>query len=260
MAYKVLLVAPTTDLALQADEVMQLVNILSAKLLQGARANLHGLLDILREGWDIIWFASHGGAEGIHLSDGVLNAAEITSLIRSAGIKLTVFNTCSSYEVAHTIHRELGTDFVATVKPVPDRTAYLAGVLFAQKIAAGLSFESAYEAAKPGQNATYIFLGGKGLQMTPYTPGRGDTGDISQLSDLVRRLEIIINGSTSWNVDGLVPTVKDLTRKIDTLTGEVEQLRQNQMFNRRLLIALSVVCVALVVAVSVLVVIQGGAT
>jgi hypothetical protein len=51
-----------------------------------------------------------------------------------------------------------------------------------------------------------------------------------------------------------------LTRKIDTLTGEVEQLRQNQMFNRRLLIALSVVCVALVVAVSVLVVIQGGAT
>lgn len=261
MAYRVLVVAPTSDLALASDEVMQLVNLLGARLLQGARANLHGLLDMLQTGWDIVWFACHGSEQGVHLSDGVLNASEITSLIRGAGVRLTVFNTCESYQVAHEIHNELQTDFICTIKKVPDRSAYITGTLFAQQLAGGMDFYDAYEVAKPGQNSTYVYLDGRGPAMPPNERPRTNfqVDDLGQVGELVRRLEVILNGNVSWNVEGIVPAVRALSGKVDVLTTKVEQLEANQLFNRRLLIVLSIVCVALLIAVGVQIALQAGA-
>jgi hypothetical protein len=258
--YRTLVVAPTSDLALVGDEVMQVVNTLGAKLLQGARANIHGLLDILQQGWDLVWFATHGDETGIHLSDGILSASEITSLIRSAGVSLTVFNTCSSYEVAHTIHRELKTAFVATVKKVPDRTAYITGALFAQKLAEGLDFEAAYEAAKPGQNSTYTYLPAKGIVMPPPYERRnaGDADPLVRLNEIVEQLDAIVNGSVRFHIPGLVKSNELLGQKIDLLTVEVATLKANQKLNRRLLITLSIICFLLLVAVVSLAYMVGG--
>jgi hypothetical protein len=259
--YRVLVVAPSNpDLLMLSDEVMQVVNTLGARLLQGARANVHGLLDILREGWDIVWFASHGDERGIYLSDGVITASEITSLIRSAGVVLTVFNTCSSYEVAHKIFGELKTTFVCTVKPVPDRVAYVTGVLFAQKIADGLDFQSAYEAAKPGQNSTYTFLGAKGQVMSPpaFDKARSEGDSTSRLQEIVEQLDAIVNGSSRYHIVGLVKSNESLGAKMEALTAEVAQLRENQKLNRRLLVTLSVICFLLLVAVIALAYMQGG--
>lgn len=84
-------------------------------------------------------------------------------------------------------------------------------------------------------------------------PRGGATSDPSQVADLVRRLEVIVRGSEQYNVEGLVVSVKRMEVKIDTLTSEVAALKDRQATNRRILIALSAVCLALLVAVGVLV-------
>lgn len=235
MPYRTLVVAPTNpDLALVPDEVMQVVNILGANLLQGSRANVHGLVDILREGWEIVWFATHGSTEGIHLTDGILVPSEITPLIRGAGVRLTVFNTCASYEVAHTIYRELLTDFVATVKAVPDRQAYITGTLFAQQIANGREFYEAYEIAKPGQNSTYVFLGAKRTVMPPPNPnGRNDVEDtIWQLRQDVGQMKEALRGG-GFVGKGLIDTVERMEVDLRTLGVDVAELKKNSLWMSR---------------------------
>lgn len=208
---------------------MQVVNLLGAKLLQGTQATLHGLLNILREPFEIIWFATHGNENGIYLSDGVLNTSEITTMVRSAGAKLTVLNTCSSRPVALTIHDELGMDFVCTVRPVPDRTAFITGSIFAQKIADGLDFYSAYEAAKPGQNSTYTYLGAKDIYMPPTGGIRygaqglpGQMPDAETLARIVRTVEdisIVVFGMP--NAD--LPPLRDVLREVRGQLSSVQE-------------------------------------
>jgi hypothetical protein len=268
--YKTLVIAPRhPDLLMADDEVMQVVNTLDAKLLQGAQATITGLLAILREGWDIVWLVTHANEQGWYLSDGLVNASEMTTMVRSCGAILTVMNTCSSYEVAHTIHRELGTAFVCTIRPVPDRTAFITGTVFAQKIAAGLDFQTAYEAAKPGQNSTYTFLAARGTVMaSPYDhrPQAGAAGDeISMIKDSLRRLEALVSGNPQWNVTGVVPELRDIRTEVRTLVKQVENLiadfadmRANQLFNRRLLVGLSTISGALLLTVVILLWQRGG--
>lgn len=247
--YRTLVIAPTSDLAMVMSEVQQVVNLLGAKMLQGPEATLYDVLQMLAEPFDIVWFATHGDEKGIYLSDGLMSTSEITTMIRASGAQLTVLNTCSSRNVALAIHDELQTDLVCTVKPVPDRMAFITATVFARKLAEGHGFFAAYELAKPGQNSTYAYLGEKGNQM-PSLPKSSDVGqDIVHFAELVRRLEVIVNGSPQWNVEGLVPAVKRMEAKIDALTVEVAQQKGNQRTNRRLLITLSCISFLLLIAV-----------
>lgn len=222
MPYRCLVIAPSdTGLEYASDEVMAVVNSLGAKLLQGKRATIQGLLDIMDQGWDIVWFCSHGDEKGVYLSDGVVKISELTTLIRSAGVQLTVLNTCSSKMVALAIHDELGTDLVCTLTPIPDRQAFVTGTILARQLAKGLDFYSAYEAAKPGQNSTYTFIGDRGSYMSPPqgTSRYGQQGSSSQMPDaetlnrMVRTIEdmsVIVLGMP--NAD--LPPMKDIIREV----------------------------------------------
>lgn len=263
MAYRTLVIAPSdTGLEYSDDEVMAVVNALDAKMLAGRRATITGLLDIMSEGWDIVWVASHGDGKGIYLSDGIVRTSELTTLVRSTGAQLTVLNTCSSYDVAHAIHDEVDCALVCTLKPIPDREAFVTGTIFARQIAKGLDFFDAYELAKPGQNSTYRFFSGKG-QVMPASydrnrDNRSDGQDLGAFGDLIRRLEVIVNGSAQWNVEGLVPAFKRMELKIDVLTQEIAQLKANQRVNKRWLITLATICFLLLIAVVSLAYMIGG--
>ena len=251
--YKTLVISPDMNLPYAADEVMAVVNALDAELLQGKRANVYGLVDILNEGWDIIWISSHGNGDGVQLNDGMVKTSELTTLIRSTGAQLTVLNTCSSYQVALAIYAEVGMTFVCTIKDVPDREAFFTGTIFARQLAKGLSFRQAYDAAKPGQNSTYEFLGDR-YTLTPppeRTPHRVEE-ELLTIKDALRRVEAIVSGNPQWNVYGLVPEVRDLRLKVEQLIGDVMTMRTNQLFNRRMLIFLTVISSALLVTVAVL--------
>ncbi len=251
--YKTLIVAPETNLTLAPDEVQQVVNLLSAKLLRGAGANVHGLLNILAEPFDVIWFATHGDENGIYLNDGLLSTSDLTTLARSCGASLVVLNTCTSRNVALGIYDELRIKLVCTVKKVPDRTAFITGVILARGLSNGLGYREAYEAAKPGQNATYLFLPEEESYMPPIErPGKMDE-DIQTLAVLVRRLEIIVTGNSDYNVEGLAPTVRMLTKKVDQLLIDFGVMKANQLFNRRVLLGVSFLCTLLLFATSILV-------
>lgn len=251
MTYRTLVIAPKSDLPLVENELQQTVNILSAKMLR-VGATLDGLLEMFDQPFDIIWFAAHGDESGVHLNDGILTTSEITTLVRSCGAKLIVLNTCSSWTVADAIYRELRTDLVCTIKTVPDRTAYILGVIFARKLADGLTSYEAYEAAKPGQNTTYAFIGNKESTMPiNERPPRTDD-ELSNIKDSLRRIETIVSGNPQWNVYGLVPEVRELRNKVEQLIADMVATKANQLFNRRLLIFLSVICSGLLVTVVVL--------
>lgn len=273
--YRTLVVAPKTDLLLVDDEVQQVVNLLGAKVLQGSQATIHGLLAILREPFDIIWFATHGDEAGVLLADGKLATSEITTMIRSAGAQLTVLNTCSSLPVALTIHHELKTAFVCTVKKVPDRTAFITGTVFAQKLASGLSFHESYLAAKPGQNTTYTFLGDEGRKMTPPKNSNNPptaSGPAARFEEIVEQLDVIVNGSVRYNVPGLAKSMgefaegmKSIERRVEKLEEEQKSLAQvirkgeeEQRFVRRLLVVVIVILALILVILCIAVFFRSG--
>lgn len=266
MTYKTLAVEPKTNLPLVADEVQQVINLLGAKVLRGEQANIHGLLEILSGDFDILWFATHGDDKGVYLNDGILNVSEITALVRSTGASLVVLNTCSSRSVALSIYDELKIPLVATIKAVPDRSAFITGTLFARKLAAGLPFREAYEAAKPGQNSTYTFIPEEqttyypyegGLKLMPPAPERRYDNDLATLLETVRRLEILVRGDSTYAVEGLVPTVKSLEDRVEKLIDDFHIIKSNQILNRRLLLTMSSLCVILFITL-VLLVVQSG--
>lgn len=259
MAYKTLVIAPKTDLLLVDDEVQQVINLLGAKVLNGSQATLHGLLTMLREPFDILWFATHGNEQGIYMEDGPLNASELTTMVRSCGASLTVFNTCASRPVALTIHDELQTEFVCTIKKVPDRMAFITGTVFAQKIADGLDFYAAYEAAKPGQNSTYTFLPAKGtVAMPPISKGpTTEPGTTARFEEIVEQLDAIVNGNPRLRITGLADSVDRIDKNVQEIDKRISKIEEEQKFNRRLLIGLLIVVTLVLMLLVIAVFFQG---
>lgn len=214
------------ELEYGSEEVGELVNRLHATLLPGKRATIHGLLDVLEEGWDVIWLITHGEKEGWYLSDGLVNVSEMTSLIRSSGTFLTVMNTCSSYEVAAAAAEELGTAFICTLSEVPDRQAFITGVLFAQKLAAGYDYVTAYELARPGQKHPYVLIEAR-KPMRQERPERGrsnqplDRDTFQQFVESVKELDQIINGSTRLGL----PALKDIRQVVENLQDDLQIIK-----------------------------------
>jgi hypothetical protein len=231
--------------------VQKVVNTLKAKVLQGQRATLSGLVDILSEPTDVVWFATHGNEDGILMLDGILNASELTTLVRFAGASLVVLNTCSSEKVARTIYNELQVQFICTIRKVPDRSAFVLGSILARKIAEGHSYREAYELAKPGQNSTYLFLPEREKMDTNQYDKKTlpIPENMNQIVSLVNRLQILVIGSTDYGVEGLIPTVKQLKSEVGELALEVARMRQNQVMNRRVLAFLVLICVLLLISV-----------
>lgn len=250
---------PVNELEYGMDEVMQIVNLLDADLLAGRQATLHGLLDILAKGYDIVWLITHAEPEGWFLSDGIVSVSETTTLIRSSGTFLTIMNTCSSIQVAERAATELGTAFICTISEVPDRTAFITGVIFAQKLASGLDYVRAYQLAKPGQNDTY-----KLIEATePMADERGrfrqqgnakpDSETWVKFARSVEELDIIVNGAPRIGLIGLKDIIKTLQARLDTITVELSEIKDRQKVRNWLMWGMGVTIIALLLTVSILV-------
>lgn len=216
MIYRTLVIAPRTNLVLVEDEVTAVVNSLHANLLQGV-VTANQVLDKISEGWDIIWFMTHGTEEGIMLSDGPLSAASLTTFIRTAEARLVVLNTCESIGVALDIHNELLTNLVCTLRELPDREAFFTGKQLSLHLARGKSFSQSYLAAKPGQNQNYIFLVGKERDspvatIAPLPPTKAEGG--LEYTKQIERLDALVSGNALWGQEGLVNIVRSLLKEV----------------------------------------------
>lgn len=155
---RVLLVAPRNNLLLAEEEVQDITRSgLTVSLLIGKVTRTELLRDITGGSYDVLWFATHGSAEGVELSDGMLTTGDLVPLIRER-FRLVVLNTCSSLLVAQQIQEEANVSVIATLTDVPDQQAHLFGSLLASNIAAGKSFYDAYKGSKRGGNKVHIYL------------------------------------------------------------------------------------------------------
>lgn len=186
-----LLIAPQTDLEFVAAEVQSVANALRPRLLIGNVTLAQAVQELGRTEYQIVWFATHGDAEGIKLSDGYLTPEMLAQLLRPCPPKLLFLNSCSSFNAAMVVHDSVNTAVIGTVCDVPDRDAFVTGSVCARVIerqfASGqeLDVSAAYQESKPGQNRTYIFLNGSVrlggddkqddlMQMMPYLMKRQD--------------------------------------------------------------------------------------
>jgi hypothetical protein len=155
---RVLLVAPRTNLLLADEEVQDITRsglIVTPLLGNVTRSEL--LRDIKGGAYDVLWFATHGSAEGIQLSDGMLAAHDLVPLIRER-FRLVILNTCSSLLTAQQIQEDANVGVICTITDVPDPQAYQMGSLLASHLAAGKSVHDAYKLSKRGGNRIYLYL------------------------------------------------------------------------------------------------------
>ena len=180
---KTLLIAPRTDLPNVDAEVQAVLRSgLDVTPRLGDVRNVDVLTDVTSGEYDAFWHAGHATKDGLLLTDGILSASELTPMIRDR-FELVVLNSCDSLLTAQMLQNETGAAVVATVVEVPDRLAFQTGALFAQKLAETGDIPTAYQAAKPGQNRTYVLLGW----------GKKKVVDERSLDERLDRLEVALN-------------------------------------------------------------------
>jgi hypothetical protein len=154
----VLLIAPDLGLPAALDEVRAVSAALRPVILSG-EVRRRDVLEALRgHTWHVAWFATHGDATGIQLSDGPIAVSDLTAVVRASGAWLVVLNTCSSRLIGLELHYELGVSVITTQTEVTDVTAYQTGALLAQALAENSDPVAAFSASKPGQGQNYLLF------------------------------------------------------------------------------------------------------
>jgi hypothetical protein len=213
-------------------EVAAIVGALGASGLLPGLVTKTQLDTELQKGWDIVWFITHGSKEGIWLSNEIVTASQLIQGVRASGAKLVVLNTCDSYAVAAAIHSELRTYLIATLKPVYDQDAFTTGRLLAAYLGRGESFPSAFNAAIPGRNDSYVYLPGKEEReiVSAPTPTKADTGaryveSAEKLENLVNQISWMLYGVPGVQETGLVQQVKNLEKELEKARNDIRALR-----------------------------------
>lgn len=216
---RTLLIAPKSDLEYVDNEVQRVANALHPRLLFG-QVTIENVLDALSSGtYDVIWFACHGAADGVILSDGVLDAATLIQLLRPAPPRVVVLNSCSSVQAATQIHDELGTAVIGTVVAVPDRDAYVTGAQLAHALSQGMEVGEAYQASRPGRNRQYVLLNSSIIL----------NGD--DRFDDVNRLMLDVSRQLHGEIAGLRHEMNEQRRSLhglrEEMTNGLHQIRQD---------------------------------
>jgi len=155
---KVLFVAPRQNLPSVDEEIQNVLRsgLAVTPLLGDVR--LPELMREIRSGhYDVLWFAAHGSAEGVQLSDQLLTAEELVPLVRDR-FSLIVLNSCSSLLVAQLLQIEANVGVICTLMEVADRQAFITGSQFAAHLHETGNIITAYLASIPGRNRSYLFL------------------------------------------------------------------------------------------------------
>lgn len=168
------------------------------------------------EPYDVIWFATHGGDEGMLLSSTTLSPEGVGQYVSSSGASLCVLNTCESEGVANQIIAGGDADMVCTIsKNIVDEDALRFSALFAGELAKTEDFEKAFKiAAGPGATK-YRYLEAKqalrglALQVTDET-GR-----------LREKIEIFAQGLYEQKV------------KLEALTDRFNQMTQQNLLTQQ---------------------------
>lgn len=201
------LIAPDSGLENVEAEVRAISLALRPVALRNG-VTIKDVVDLLStQAWDIVWFACHGGREGIYLGqspDIILDRSMLIQMIRAAGASLVVLNTCESEEDGLFLHYATGATVVCTVAPVNDTTAYATGALFARYLASGQDVRTAYMRARPG-----------------------DAG-LAQVYRMFPDQATIQSRETETLMKFMVAALEPLSKRLDSVDERLERLESSQ--------------------------------
>lgn len=157
---KVLLVAPLGQNApiYAVQEMAAVANALHPHILSG-NVTAADIGDAMREPFDLVWFATHGGDAGLLLSNSqIITADRLVQYLRRH--RPAVFlNTCDGDRIAIEINNATKAPVIFNRAPVDDEEAAATGKLLAEQLAAGASIEEAYRQSRPEDSQTYRMIG-----------------------------------------------------------------------------------------------------
>lgn len=157
-----LLVAPhMSDLAGVADEVFAIERTpgLAVTRLPPTLRRRELIQALCRQTFDVLWFATHGTAEGVWLGEtDMLAGGDLVSMVRSAGLFGLVLNACESASLAEMVHDATGVDVVCSVQATPDMSAFQMGVLFARHLGETGDFRAAFERSRPEDATSFRYI------------------------------------------------------------------------------------------------------
>lgn len=227
MSVRVLLVAPMNDLPGAVQEVYAVERaggLTVERLAPDARRRelLHALHD---QGFDVLWFATHGDEDGVALTEeDKLSTADLISMVRGAGLKGVMLNSCGSANVAEQLHDETGVDVVCTITETPDLTAFQTGAIFARWLGKTKDFRAAFDAVESdGAGFRYVpaYRGGLVVASDRFTFSTEELRTIfDAINDVRNRLSVV-------EVD-----VRYVRQDLDNLRGDLRSVRQD-FDNRR---------------------------
>lgn len=163
-SYKVMVIAPRTNLPLADVEVGNIINsgLNVVRSLLGPVTKEKLITAISESNCDLFYFVTHGEEKGLHMTDGLMPISTLTALMRGRAA-LVVLNSCSSHKAAQMIQNETEAAVLCTIIDIPDEGAFTTGTLFAQALARNGDAWGAYKQAQPGGNSDYLFLAGRSL-------------------------------------------------------------------------------------------------
>lgn len=159
---KVLLIAPSSDLALVSAETQDILRSgLNVTPIFSPVTQITLTREMRGGQWDGLWLAGHMDADGNFALDNKerLSASALTSLVRGR-FEWVYLNTCQGIKTAQMLQNETKADVICTIVDLPDQDAYRTGSLFADALGRLGDARLAYDDSRPGANGVYVFLAG----------------------------------------------------------------------------------------------------
>jgi hypothetical protein len=178
----ILLIAPESDLNLSEEIAAICTNHNCEKILSVVReVDIHTALR--RFGYfDVVWFACHGGEDGVQLSaTETLGYDAVVQIVNVARAQLLVINSCSSEKLALQVVGNGRTDVIYAMAPVANGLAVSLATLLASELAACQTFYQAFEIVAP-EHGPYRYLAADEASLLMTRSYRRDDGELHDLS------------------------------------------------------------------------------
>jgi len=266
MQRKILLIAPDMPslpkLRTEA-EVSMIQRYHDTRLLSGTVRSEDVTTAITEDDYQVIWFVSHGTAEGVHLTNETLGVDALIQYAKSDATEMVVFNTCESESLALRVSGEAAVNVICTISAVDNTDAVRLGSLLAVKLTEDIDYREAYDAVSSG-SSLYRFYGIHSTR-SAYRNTASSIGVSISLEDDVKELKAAVFGH--YGVGGLVQEtakIKDNLAellKFKPLLISIEAMQKSNtsipvyvFYGVLLLVALSIAALFIIIALG-----RGGA-
>ena len=203
MQRKILLIAPDIPSLprLRADaEVSTIQRNHDTRLLSGVVRSEDVTAAITEDDYQIIWFVTHGAADGVRLTDENLSVEALIQYAKSDTVEAVIFNTCESEPLALHVSGEAAVNVICTIALVDNSDAVRLGSLLAVKLTEDIDYRDAYDAVSSG-SSLYRFYGIHSTR-SAYRNTVSSIGASISLEDDVKELKAAVFGH--YGVGGLV--------------------------------------------------------